>query len=67
MEVFAPTGRRELTWPVAVHEAQQKSCRSRVFDAPSTDVAWCARVPFAICLILLSEEVLQIRWLCSLD
>jgi hypothetical protein len=56
VEIFTPTDWWELAWPVAVHEAQQKSCRSRVFDAPSTDVAWCARVPFAIGLILLSEE-----------
>jgi hypothetical protein len=57
VEIFTPTDWWELAWPVAVHEAQQKSCRSRVFDAPSTDVAWCARVSFAIGLILLSEEV----------
>jgi hypothetical protein len=67
MEGFAPTGWRELTWPVAVHEAQEKLWRSRMFGPPSTDVVWCTTVPLPICLILLLKKVSYIRRLCGLD
>jgi hypothetical protein len=46
---------------VAIHEAQEKSWRRRMFDAPRTDVTWRATVLLSIGPILLLEEAFYIR------